>query len=107
MAVAPQVGERDEVRQAAGQGGFDLAPVLAQLGLDERQVEEGVGLGLGPERPQLGAVAGQRLAVLADAEEALLRQAPAAVAGPFAEADVVILAPGEVDRGTCPPRPAA
>jgi hypothetical protein len=28
--------------QAAGQGRLDLALVLAQLGLDERQVEEGV-----------------------------------------------------------------
>ena len=33
------------------------------------------------ERPQLGRVAGQRLAVLADPQEALLGQAPALVAG--------------------------
>ena len=53
-------------------GGLDLAVVLAQLGLDERQVEEGVRLLLGRERPQLGVGAGQRLAVLADPLEAVL-----------------------------------
>ena len=67
--------------QRAGQGGLDLALVLAQLGLDERQAEERVGLGLGGERAQLGVGAGQRLAVLADPQEALLGQAPALVAG--------------------------
>ena len=64
-----------------GERRLDLAAVLAQLGLDERQAEERVGLGLGRERPQLGGVAGQRLAVLADPQEALLGQAPAPVAG--------------------------
>ena len=71
--------------------------VLAQLGLDERQAEEGVRLGLGGERPQLGVVTGEGLAVLVDAQEALLRQAPALVAGPRPEADVVLLRAGEVD----------
>ena len=89
--------ERDEVRQPAGQRGLDLALVLAQLGLDERQAEEGVRLGLGRERPQLGVGAGQRLAVLADAQEPLLGQAPALVAGPLAQPDVVLLRAGEVD----------
>ena len=55
--------------------------VLAQLGLDEGQAEERVRLGLGGEGAQLGLGAGQRLAVLADAQEALLGQAPALVAG--------------------------
>ena len=69
-------------RQAARRRAASISPpVLAQLGLDERQAEEGVGLRLGRERPQLGGGAGQRLAVLADAQEALLGQAPAAVAG--------------------------
>ena len=49
------------------------------------------------ERAQLGGVAGQRLAVLADPQEALLGQAPATVARHRAEPDVVFLGPGEVD----------
>ena len=83
--------EVDERRQPAGQRRLDLAGVLAQLGLDERQAEEGVRLRLGRERPQLGVVAGQRLAVLADPQEALLGQAPALVAGHRPEPDVVLL----------------
>ena len=93
------------VGQPAGQRRLDLAGVLAQLGLDERQAEERVRLGLGRERPQLGRVAGQRLAVLADPQEALLGQAPALVAGHRAEPDVVLLGAREVDRGTCPASP--
>ena len=81
----------------AGERRLDLAPVLAQLGLDERQAEERVRLRLGGERPELGGVAGERLAVLADAQEALLGQAPALVAGALAEADVVLLGAREVD----------
>ena len=42
-------------------------------------------------------LAGQRLAVIPDPEEALLGQAPASVASALAEADVVLLATGEVD----------
>ena len=49
------------------------------------------------ERPQLGVGAGQRLAVIADPEEALLRQAPALVPGHRPEPDVVLLGPGEMD----------
>ena len=97
VQVAAQVGQVDELRQAAGQGSLDLAAVLAQLRDDERQAEERVRLVLGGERAQLGGIAGQRLAVLADPQEALLRQAPAAVAGHRAEPDVVLLGPGEVD----------
>ena len=66
-------------------------PSSRSSGLDERQAEEGVRLGLGGEGPQLGGVAGQRLAVLADAQEALLGQAPALVAGHRPEPDVVLL----------------
>ena len=116
VQVAAQVVERDEARQRAGEGRLDLAAVLAQLRLDERQAEERVRLLLGGERPQLGAVTGQRLAVLADPQEALLGQAPALVAGALAEPDVVLLRAGEVDpvgagvpgdmtmRSTCGPR---
>ncbi len=78
--------------QAARGGRLDLAPILAQLGLDERQVEERVRLGLGGEGAQLGCRAADRFAILGEAQEALLREAPAAVAGQPAEADVVVLA---------------
>ena len=97
VQVAPQVGQGDEVRQRAREGGLELARLLAQLRLDVRQADEGVGLGLGREGPQFGRVAGQRLAVLADPQEALLGQAPALVAGHRAEPDVVLLGAGEVD----------
>ena len=52
-------------------------------------------------------VAGQRLAVLADPQEALLGQAPAPVAGHRAQPDVVLLRAGEVDPVGARPRPAA
>ena len=107
VEVAAQVGQVDEGRQPAGQRRLDLAGVLAQLGLDERQAEERVRLGLGGERPQLGGVAGQRLAVLADPQEALLGQAPALVAGHRPQPDVVLLGAGEVDPVGARPRPAA
>ena len=92
VQVAAQVAERrSSGGSRPGQRRLDLAAVLAQLGLDERQVEERVRLRLGRERAQLGGVAGQRLAVLADPQEALLGQAPAAVAGHRPEPDVVLL----------------
>ena len=97
VQVAAQVAELDEARQRARPAPPRSRHVLAQLGLDERQAEEGVRLRLGGEGPELGGVAGERLAVLADAQEALLGQAPALVAGPFAQPDVVFLGPGEVD----------
>ena len=97
VQVAAQVGDVDEGRQRARERRLDLAAVLAQLRLDERQAEEGVRLGLGRERPELGGVAGQRLPVLADPQEPLLRERPALVAGHRAQADVVLLRPGEVD----------
>ncbi len=59
--------------------------------------EERVGLGLGRERPQLGGVAGQRLALLVDAQEALLGEAPAVVTGHRPQSDVVLLGAREVD----------
>ena len=72
----------DQLAAAVPASAASISPlVLAQLGLDERQAEEGVRLGLGGEGAQLGGVAGQRLAVLADPQEALLGQAPALVAG--------------------------
>ena len=98
MEVTPEVARGHEAREATGEGGLDLAPVLAQLGLDEREVEERVDLGLRGERPELGGLAGERLAVLPDPEEALLGQAPAAVAGPRPEPDVVLLRACEVDE---------
>ena len=75
VEVAGQVVERDEVRERAVEGRLDLALILAQLGLDERQAEECVRLLLRGERPQLGDVTGQWLAVLADPQKALLRLA--------------------------------
>ena len=71
----------DEGRQAALVAGLDLAPVLAQLGLDVRQAEEAVRAGLVLERAELGGVALERPAVLVDPEVALLAQRPAAVTG--------------------------
>jgi hypothetical protein len=70
--------------------------VLPQLGLDEWQAEEGIHLRLGGERPKLGGVTGQWLAVLADPLEALLGEAPADVAGHRPKPDVVLLRAGEV-----------
>ena len=89
--------ERDERRERAGQRGLELAGILAQLRFDERQADERVCLGFGGERPKLGGVAGQRLAIVADPQEPLLGQAPALVAGHRAEPDVVLLGAGEVD----------
>ena len=91
VQVAAQVAQGDEGREPSGEGRLDLAAVLAQLGLDEGQAEEGVRLCLRAERAQLGVRAGQRLAVVADAQEALLGQAPALVAGALAQPDVVLL----------------
>src|SRR4051794_39271676 len=102
VQVPAQVRLGDERRQAAGEGSLDLPGVLAQLGLDERQAEECVRVGLGREGAQLRVVTGERLAVLPDAQEALLGQAPAEIAGHRPEPDVVLLGPGEVDTvGPC------
>ena len=60
--------------------------------------EERVDLLLGREGPELGGRAGDRLAVLADSQEPLLGQAPATVAGPLAETNVVGLRAREVDE---------
>ena len=57
MQVAAQVGEVDQLRQGAGEGRLDLAAILAQLGLDEREAEEGVGLGFRGECPELRSLA--------------------------------------------------
>ena len=66
------VVELDRCGSWPGERRLDLAFVLAQLGLDVREVEEGVGLLLGRERAQLGRVAGERLAGLqVDAQVAL------------------------------------
>ena len=104
VAVAPEVGLGDEDGERPGQSRLDLALVLPQLGLDEGQVEEAVGLRLGGERPELRVVARQDLAVVADPLEAVLGQAPAPITGPRPEPDVVLLAPREMDpvgaRGT-------
>jgi hypothetical protein len=98
VAIAPEVGLGNERRESPGPCRLDLTGVLAQLGLDERQIEERVRLGLGRERLQLRVRAGERLAVLADLQEAVLRQAPALVAGDRPEADVVLLRAREVDE---------
>ena len=67
--VAAGILEPDEVGEPGRQGGLDLTMVLAQLGLDEREPEEGVGIVFRGERPQLGVVAAERLAALTDAEK--------------------------------------
>ena len=117
VQVAAEIAELEQAREGAGERRLDLAGVLAQLRLDEREAEEVVGLRLGGEGAQLGGVPGQRLAVLAEAQEALLGQAPALVAGHRPQPDVVLLGSGEVDpigagrasagmaiRSTCGPR---
>ena len=98
VEVAAEVRSRDQGRQAALVAGLDLAPVLAQLGLDVRQPEEAVRAGLVLERPELGGVALEWPAVLVDPEIALLAQRPAAITGDPAEPDVVVRGPGEVDE---------
>ena len=97
VEVAAQVGQVDERREPAGDRGLDLAMILAQLGLDVGQPEEGVRVRFGRERPELGGRTRERLAVLADAQVALLRQAPAEVSGHRPEPDVVLFRPGEMD----------
>ena len=101
VAVPAQVGQRDERRQSADDGRLDLASVLSQLWLDERQVEEAVSLGLRRERSQLGVQPAERLAVVAQAKESLLRQRPASISCTTTQPDVVSFAPREVDE-VCP-----
>ena len=92
VAVAAQVGQLHEARQRPGPGRLDLAAILAQLGRHLGEAQERVDLRLGRERPQLGGGPGGRLPVLAEPQEALLGEAPAAVAGDPAQPDVVLLA---------------
>ena len=89
VPVTLKVTERHEVRQSTALGSLDLAGVLPQLGLDEGQVQEGVDLGLGGEGAPIGGRALQRTAIFSKPDEAVLREAPAAVARQAAEADVV------------------
>src|SRR5439155_15218528 len=97
VAIAAEVAQLDEVREAAGHRRLDLTTILAQLRLDERQSEERVGLRLVAEGPELGVRSGEGLAILADPQEPVLGEAPAEVARERAQADVVLLASREVD----------
>ena len=55
MAVAPQVVERDRGAAACPRRAASISPRSSRSSrLDERQVEEAVGLGLGREGPELG-----------------------------------------------------
>ena len=80
-------------------GRLDLAAVLAQLGLDARR-----GRGSRTPRPRPRTCGARRRrpverpALLVDPQEALLGQAPAAVAGDAAEPDVVVRRAREVDE---------
>ena len=93
VQIAPEVAPLDEAREPARERRLDLTAVLAELGLDAGEIEEGVRLSLRREGPQLALAA-----VLAEPQEALLRKAPAAVPGAPTEADVVLLRAGEVDQ---------
>ena len=99
VEVALEVGLGDEIRQAAGEGRLDLAAILAQLRLDERQPEKVICLRLRGEDAELTAlVRGDDLAGLVDPGEAVLAQAPALVARHRSEPDVVLLRAGEMDE---------
>ena len=90
VEVAADVGERDEVRESVGGGGFEFAGVFAQLGRDVVEVEGVVDVGLG---------CGGDDDVVFDAEESVLVQREAALDGALAEGDVVHLRAGEVLEG--------
>ena len=69
MEVAPQVLEPDERRKPARERRLDLTAVLAELGLDAGEIEEGVRLSLRREGLQLALAA-----VLAEPQEPLDRK---------------------------------
>ena len=101
VAVAAQVRPRHQMGQRPGKARLHLAPVLAQLGLDERQPQEAVRRRLGRKRPQLGRLPRlpyRRLAVVPKLQVTLLGQAPTHVASHAPQADVVLLRAGEVDQ---------
>ena len=50
VEIAADVGERDEVRESVGGGGFELAGVFAELGWDVVEVEGVVDVGFGWRR---------------------------------------------------------
>ena len=86
-----------EPRQPAIRGGLDLAPVLAQLGLDRLEVEPAVEVRLALERLEVGHLGGlARRGV--ERDEAVLRQAPAPLLGALAEPHVVRGGTREVDE---------
>ena len=90
VEVAADVGERDEVREGVGGGGFDLAGVFAELGRDVVEVEGVVDFCLGGCGDD---------GVVFDAEEGVLVEGEAALDGSLAEGDVVHLGAGEVLEG--------
>ena len=87
VQVAAQVRERHELRQRASGRRLQLAPALAQLGLDPREAELRVDLLLGR--------AAQRLAGRV-VEDAVLRHVQPALHRGLAQRHVVLLRAGEV-----------
>lgn len=85
VEVAPDVLERDEVRQFAGNRRLDFAPVFAKLGLDVRQLDGGEDLFLSlPSDP------------FAFAKDAILVDLEPARPTNLANGDVVRLGAGEI-----------
>jgi len=87
VQVARQIGELDERRQAALAGGFDLAPVLAQLWRDPGQAERSV--------RRLLRFSGKTLLAM---EQAVFVAFPAARDCQIAQRDVVRLGTGELQQ---------
>ena len=101
VAIAAQIGARHEHRQRPGQCRLDLAAVLAQLGLDERQAQKSVRLFLCRKGAKLGRLARLRrggLDAVPESEITLLRETPAAIASHPPQPHVVLLRAGEVDQ---------
>src|SRR4029077_18213467 len=81
LEVATNVGEGEELGEMAGFGGFDLAGILAQLGLDIGKLELGVNVLFG---------FGGDDAVSLEGGEGVLVESVAHGVGAAAEADVVL-----------------
>ena len=90
---AAQVLQLDQIGQRAVGGGFELAVVLPQHGLDVVQPKRAVEAGLVFDGGRWGDVFAFHHA------QAVLIQGPAAFQGALAHGDVVLLAAGEVVQG--------
>ena len=92
MAVegAPQIAPLDEVRELSRLGGGDLTLVLAELGRNKIKPERLV-------EPLLVTDLGRLLRTLGN-REAVFIERPSVIQCAAAEADVVLLASGEIDK---------